>query len=333
MITVNRNSFHFSHFHRDHIMQGNRRIKRAQPMEPIAPFGANLQPKIDFRVRFGWNSHGEGHSKCPEKTSQLLSPLHGQRLCGVLTRPNRNPARQFSRTTNGEALMHKIILLLVALVACSVAQDAPMFRNNATHSGVYDAVGAPQLHGLRWKFKTEGQIYSTPALVDGILYFGSNDHNLYAVDASTGTQKWKFKTDARVTSSPAVANGIVFFESYDGNLYAVDAATGKQKWKFATGGEHRFTAPHLHGSLPITEKMPDPFDLYLSSPVVSNGIVYFGSGDTNIYALNSSDGSLKWKFQTGDVVHASPALADNTLYIGSWDSYFYALDAASGKLR
>ena len=40
---------------------------------------------------------------------------------------------------------------------------------------------------------------------------------------------------------------------------------------------------------------------------------------------------LKWKFKTGDVVHASPAIADGTLYIGSWDSYMYALDAASGK--
>ncbi len=39
----------------------------------------------------------------------------------------------------------------------------------------------------------------------------------------------------------------------------------------------------------------------------------------------------KWKFQTGDVVHASPALADGTLFVGSWDSYFYALDAASGR--
>src|SRR5581483_492516 len=39
----------------------------------------------------------------------------------------------------------------------------------------------------------------------------------------------------------------------------------------------------------------------------------------------------RWKFKTGDVVHASPAIADGTVFIGSWDSYFYALDAATGK--
>jgi outer membrane protein assembly factor BamB len=78
--------------------------------------------------------------------------------------------------------------------------------------------------------------------------------------------------------------------------------------------------------------MPDPFDVYLSSPVVWNGTVYFGSGDGNIYALDAEGGALKWKFQTGDVVHASPAVADGKLFVGSWDSYFYAIDALTGKL-
>ena len=59
--------------------------------------------------------------------------------------------------------------------------------------------------------------------------------------------------------------------------------------------------------------------------------VYFGSGDGNVYALDAATGALRWKFHTGDVVHASPAISDGALYIGSWDSYFYALDAASGK--
>ena len=79
--------------------------------------------------------------------------------------------------------------------------------------------------------------------------------------------------------------------------------------------------------------MPDPFDFYLSSPVVVNGNVYFGSGDGNVYALDAASGNLRWKFQTGDVVHASPAVANGTIYLGSWDSYFYALDAATGKAK
>jgi outer membrane protein assembly factor BamB len=124
---------------------------------------------------------------------------------------------------------------------------------------------------------------------------------------------------------------VVYFCSFDGNFYAVDAATGKQKWKFATPGERRFAATHLHGSSPAAEVMPDPFDFYLSSPVVADSTVYFGSGDTNIYALDAATGALKWKFKTGDVVHGSPAVADDVVLVGSWDSFFYALDAATGK--
>jgi len=206
-----------------------------------------------------------------------------------------------------------------------------MFRGNLGHTGVYDATGVPKLNGVRWKFHTNGFVISSPAVANGVAYVGSTDGNLYAVDLASGAQKWKFKTDARVVSSPAVENGVVYFGSYDGKFYAVEAANGQLKWKFATPGERRFAARHIHGSLPEGETMPDPFDCYLSSPAVSDGNVYFGSGDGNIYSLEAASGKLNWKFQTGDVVHASPAIADGTLFVGSWDSYFYALDAATGK--
>jgi outer membrane protein assembly factor BamB len=64
---------------------------------------------------------------------------------------------------------------------------------------------------------------------------------------------------------------------------------------------------------------------------VAEGSVFFGSGDGNVYALNAGTGELRWKFKTGDVVHASPAVAAGVVYVGSWDSYFYALDASTGK--
>jgi len=206
-----------------------------------------------------------------------------------------------------------------------------MFRNDPAHSGNYAGTGVPAFHGLKWSFHTNGEIVSSPAIVDGVIYVGSNDGNLYAIDQQTGSLKWKFPTEARVASSPAVANGLVYFASYDGNFYAVDAATGKLLWKFSNAGERRYAATHLHGSVPAGETMPDPFDVYLSSPTVWSGAVYFGSGDGNIYALDAGSGALKWKFHTGDVVHASPAIVDGKLYIGSWDSYFYALNAANGK--
>ena len=223
-----------------------------------------------------------------------------------------------------------LLLALLASPLPTLAQDV-MFRGNPEHTGVYGAAGVPQFTGVKWQFHTQGQILSSPAIAGDKLYFGSSDHSLYALDLATGALKWKFKSAGRITSSPALSAGVVYFGSFDGNFYALDAATGQLKWKFQTGGERRFAAKHLHGAEPAADTMPDPFDFYLSSPVVWNGGVYFGSGDTNVYALEAASGNLKWKFKTGDVVHGSPAISDGNLYVGSWDSYFYALDASSGK--
>jgi len=213
------------------------------------------------------------------------------------------------------------------------APSSSMFRGDLAHTGAYDGPAITALPKVKWAFKTGGAIFSSPAIVENLAYIGSTDGNLYALDISDGRELWKFATKGRIVSSPAVANGTVFIESYDGKLYAIDARTGEQKWVFATGGERRFNARHIHGLQPDAESMPDPFDFYLSSPAVANGLVYFGSGDGNVYAVDAAIGALKWKFTTGDVVHASPAVAGGLVLVGSWDTNFYALDAATGAER
>ncbi|HWZ98062.1 MAG TPA: PQQ-binding-like beta-propeller repeat protein [Candidatus Dormibacteraeota bacterium] len=223
-----------------------------------------------------------------------------------------------------------ILVTAATLAPVAYSQDA-IFHANPTHTGVFNAPGVPEFHKVRWLFRTKGPVLSSPIVSGDSVYVGSTDHNFYALDLATGNVKWKFETGGRVQGSAVISNGSVFFESYDSNLYCLDAATGKLKWKFKTDGEHRFAAKHLHGGEPAAELMPDPFDFFLSSPVVANGLVYFGSGDGNVYALDAVTGYMKWRFKAGDVIHASPALADGTLYVGSWDSYFYALDAATGK--
>jgi eukaryotic-like serine/threonine-protein kinase len=232
-------------------------------------------------------------------------------------------------------LPRRSFVLLVVLwpAAPASGQDAPMFRGDPAHTATYGGPALPRTLRVKWKFRTADGIIASPSVAGGTVYIPSTDGRLYAIDAATGRERWHFATGARVTSSPAVAEGAVYFMSYDGTFYAVDTATGRERWKLATEGEHRFSAPHLHGALPKAETMPDPYDMYLSSPVVGEGTVYVGSGDGYIYAVDARSGTVRWKFKTGDVVHASPALADGTLYIGSWDSWFYALDAATGELR
>ncbi|MEM2175649.1 MAG: PQQ-binding-like beta-propeller repeat protein, partial [Candidatus Micrarchaeia archaeon] len=70
-----------------------------------------------------------------------------------------------------------------------------------------------------------------------------------------------------------------------------------------------------------------------SSPAIGkDGTIYVGSWDNYLYAINP-DGSLKWKFKTGDNVRSSPAIGkDGTIYVGSYDNYLYAINP-DGSLK
>ena len=226
-----------------------------------------------------------------------------------------------------------MIALALAAAAAQPAPVQPMFRGGPNHTGVQAGNAPRTFHRVRWTFPTGGCVVSSPVLLDGVIYFGSNDGNVYAVDADSGRQLWSHATGGPVAATPAVAGGVVYVGSYDGRFYALDTKSGATRWKFRTGGERRFEGKGLHGLQPRTQTIADDYDLFLSSPVVAGTTVYFGSGDGNVYALDTVSGEPRWKFTTGDVVHASPALADGTVYVGSWDSFFYAIDAATGKER
>ena len=103
-------------------------------------------------------------------------------------------------------------------------QEASMFRANSARTGVFPSDGPTTLSESVWTFKTDvGNVgfVSSLAIADGVVYVGSGDGRLYALDAETGQEKWRFKTDGAIVSSPAVAGGVVYFASTDGYLYAV----------------------------------------------------------------------------------------------------------------
>ena len=78
---------------------------------------------------------------------------------------------------------------------------------------------------LRWSSLSGDAIDSSPAIANGVLYIGSNDHKLYAFNASgcasaSCSPLWTASTGGAVSASPTVANGFVYTGSNDGNLYA-----------------------------------------------------------------------------------------------------------------
>ena len=103
-----------------------------------------------------------------------------------------------------------------------------------------------------------------------MVYVGSDDHQLYAFNASgcggntSCNAVWRTPTGNVVRSSPTVANGVVYVGSDDGAMYALDARTGSKLWSFSTGNVNQI----------------------FSSPAVVDGVLYFGSTDHHLYAFH-----------------------------------------------
>ena len=74
-------------------------------------------------------------------------------------------------------------------------------------------------------------------MANGVVYVGSNDNNVYALNASTGAEQWTYATGGylAVVSSPAVANGVVYIGDGDGYVFALNASTGAMLWSYPIG--------------------------------------------------------------------------------------------------
>lgn len=215
----------------------------------------------------------------------------------------------------------------------NINKELVFFHADAEHSGYYKTQGIRRLNGVKWIFKTHGRVISSPVILEKKVFIGSDDGSIYALNATNGTLFWKFKTGGRVSSSAAIYKDKVFVLSFDGYLYCLDQDSGKELWKFKTAGERVFAAPGIHG-LPEKDRfLDDPWDMYLSSPVVANGTVYFGCGAGTLYALDCNSGEKRWEFKTNGVIHSSPAYSDSTVFFGNWDSYMYALNSVNGSLK
>ncbi|MGB7900916.1 MAG: PQQ-binding-like beta-propeller repeat protein [Halobacteriota archaeon] len=197
-----------------------------------------------------------------------------------------------------------VVILLITVVFAGVVPaaaqyDTMQFRYNAQHTGDYSPAGANMSNGqLLWKYATSGGVVSSPAVAHGVVYVGSFDGNVYALNATTGEKLWNYTTGGAV-GDPAVVNGVVYVAS-DDNIYAINATTGTQLWNYTTLGA-------------------------ASDPAVVNGIVYVSAyvpGENQwvngtVYAINATTGTQLWNYTTLGGEDTSPAVANGVVYVGS----------------
>jgi outer membrane protein assembly factor BamB len=177
-------------------------------------------------------------------------------------------------------------------------------------------------------------------LANGMVYIGSWDGSVYALDAATGKLIWNHHTEGVIDASPATRDDILFATSNDGSLYILNARTGQERLRFHTPGA------------------------VLSAPAVDNGLIYFTSGGL-LYAVDAGANDIpgqyqlkkvwaqlwlwqvpgvprppvqqggRWRLSTGrsspgDII-APLAVHEGAFYVGDTVGNFYARNAFHGE--
>lgn len=205
----------------------------------------------------------------------------------------------------------------------------------------------------RWPPHPAGALISLDTAVaigvDGTVYFGAPDQQVYAVDQN-GAEKWHTSVGAALLSSPAIGpDGTIYFGAGDNNLVAI-APDGAVKWRFPAG-DLILSAPSLaadgtiyFGSLDgrfyaVNPDHSTKWSVNLHTEVIStaavraDGTIIFGANDNFVHALNPADGTTKWTYPTGDPVQTSPAIAaDGSIYVGSLDGKLHAIYGSGSPL-
>src|SRR4030065_662518 len=149
----------------------------------------------------------------------------------------------------------------VGKVTAEGLYDGQMLHHYLEHTG-YSESPAPSTNQTLWTYMTGGSVLSSPAVVDGKVYVGSYDNNIYCFDAATGAIIWNYTTGWGVQATAAVANGRVYIGSTDKSVYCLDATTGAKIWNYTTGDQAH-------------------------NPTIADGKVYVGSSDDNLYCLSA----------------------------------------------
>ena len=199
--------------------------------------------------------------------------------------------------------------------AAAAPADATMFRGDARGSGRVGADNVPWIDAIRYTVAADAPIRSSPIVHRGVLYVGSTDGVLQAIDARSGASRWRVRLGGAITSTPAASGDTLYVTSRDGRLRALEAATGVERWSASLGadlGDQNY------------------WDYYMSSPVLAEGQLFVGSGDGHLYAFDPTDGRLRWRFDARSRVRSTPAVADGAVVFGTMSGQVHALRARDG---
>ncbi len=180
---------------------------------------------------------------------------------------------------------------VIYFAATAIAREGGP-RTTVSYVYAYDATTGTRL----WISQIIGNmILSPPAISNGVVYVGSEDTFVYALNASTGARLWLHQLGGPIDTSPVVANGVVYAgvtsnpstapasstsdaTTTSGSVAALNATTGTLIWQ-------------------------QEINKYTGTPLAyANNLIYSGTNDNHVYALNASNGSQAWSYQMSSAI-------------------------------
>jgi outer membrane protein assembly factor BamB/predicted phosphodiesterase len=212
-------------------------------------------------------------------------------------------------------------------VAAPAISDGVVFVGGS--DGTFRALDAAT-GSVKWTFDSlAGFVEARPAIVGQAVLFGAWDEHLYALSRQTGKILWTWKGErgGRLYSPaacwPVVAHGRAFIVAPDRMMTAFDLNTGKVLWRsdghkvresigISTGGEHVYVRTMRDSLVALDSRSPGPhvawatnlgfgYDINAAMPVERDGVVYYGTKNGVIYAVQDEDGALIWQHRISAV--------------------------------
>ncbi len=192
----------------------------------------------------------------------------------------------------------------------AIAQgNVPMFRGDAAHTGFLPGPGPRGAVFRLWRADTAGDLYTTPAVVDGQVLVGTKSGFLYSFDELTGNELWHRDLGGDIVrTSPAVDDGRIVV-GLGNTVYCVRLRDHTLLWSIPTP---------LAGS---------------AAPTIANGVVYMAFPAGGIYAFDLRDGRTIWHYEVDGALLASPVVAGDRLIVATDNGSVYALDLTNGAVK
>jgi outer membrane protein assembly factor BamB len=185
-----------------------------------------------------------------------------------------------------------------------------------TRDGVLRAYG--ETGQALWDFQAKGPFDATPRIEGEVVYAGSTDGRLYAIELGSGKLRWKYEAQEEVGTTPAYAAGLVLVMTLQDTLIALDAKSGAWKWHHRRESHEGFT---IRGAASVT---------------IAGDVALGAYSDGTVAALDLLTGATRWERRVAAKadfmdVDSTPRVEGGRIFVAAYSGSVFALELATGK--